>query len=441
MGGSSRQAVARDPIGPPSEHQRGILLSSSPQPDGIPAGLIVETDAMAEAGVLRREPYLALFPLGAALGCAGVLHWLLHALGVLEDFRPVFHTTTQVQGFLTSFALGFLMTMIPRRTGSAPPSTTELGIALAMPPITVAFAWGQHVAAAQISWLVLAAMVIAFAVRRFLSSTSKRRPPNAFVWIPLAFLFGISGSVALLAAPRLGPRGDALELFGRGLLQQGMFLALVLGVGSLALPLMTRGEAPADAEATGRDRLIRTGNVFAAALLAASFWIGTQYSLRLGFLLRAAVVLAVLLGTARIWKAPREGAWNARSIWLAAWVMPTGYLVAAAFPTVFRVGLHLTFLGGFSLLALAVSTQVVLGHGGRSDLMFGKPAAVAAIAILLLAAVAPRALMELDPQRYFLWMGVASFLFLSAVAAWAAFLVPKLVARARDDPGPADEPG
>lgn len=392
----------------------------------VPRDLIVETDALMAAPLLLREPYRVLFPLGAVLGFAGVAHWLLHALGVLADFRPVFHTVTQIQGFLMCFALGFLLTMLPRRTGSAPPSTFVLAVALVAPPLTVGLAWAGAYGVAQIVWLALAVVVVVFAVRRFLSASSRRRPPNAFVWVPIAFLIGIAGSVMVQLAERLGPTAATLGLFGRGLLQQGMFLALVLGVGSLALPLMMRGAAPRDGDASLRDRSLRLFHLAGGGLLVVSFWIGVASSARVGFLLRAAVLLAVLLTSGAIWRGPRP-AWNARVIWIASWLLPLGYLISAIWPKVYRAGLHVSFIGGFSLMSLAVSTQVVLGHGGRSDLMLGRPKQVFALASLILLAIIPRALMEVDPRHYFLWMFLAAGCFLGGLLVWGAFLVPKLL--------------
>jgi uncharacterized protein involved in response to NO len=146
-------------------------------------------------------------------------------------------------------------------------------------------------------------------------------------------------------------------------------------------------------------------------------------------LLRATLTLVVLLAAARLWRRPRP-AWNARAIWIAAWMVPAGYLLAAIFPDQFRAGLHVTFIGGFALLALAVSTQVTLGHGGRSDLMLGRPRPVLAVAVLTLLAAATRAAMQFDPGRPRLWMAVAASLFLAATAVWGAFLVPKMARRA-----------
>jgi uncharacterized protein involved in response to NO len=352
----------------------------------------------------------------------------------------VFHAVTQIEGFLMSFAVGFLFTMIPRRTGSWPPSALEMTIALLAPAVVSIAAWNEWWIASQLAWLLLAITIITFAIRRFLSATSRRRPPNAFVWIPLAIAMGVAGSVAVALGDRLDARQAWLVDVGRGLLLQGMFTGLVLGVGALALPLMTRGEAPPDAAAGARDARARAAHAAGAVLLAASFWIGALYSLRIALLLRAGIALAALLSVGQIWRRPRP-AWNARVIWTAAWMVPLGYLLAAAFPDRYRGGLHVTFIGGFALLALAVSTQVTLGHGGRSDLMLGKPRPVLAMAALVLLAAAARVALQFDPERTLWWMAIAATLFLAATVVWGAFLLPKMARRLAPPADPSTRSG
>ena len=78
--------------------------------------------SVGNAPLWRREPYRLLFPLGIVLSWTGVLPWLLFAIGVTDEYRSIFHSMAQVQGFLACFAVGFLFTMIPRRTGTAAPS-------------------------------------------------------------------------------------------------------------------------------------------------------------------------------------------------------------------------------------------------------------------------------------------------------------------------------
>src|SRR5690349_4189174 len=140
-----------------------------------PLRLPAPSAELASTPTWRREPYLLLFPLGALLAWAGVLPWLLFSLGATPLYRPMieaigyraaFHPIAQVEGFLTCFAVGFLFTFIPRRTGTAAPAWWQMAIALAAPVVAVACAWYEKWLAAQIAWLVLIAVLVGFAARR-----------------------------------------------------------------------------------------------------------------------------------------------------------------------------------------------------------------------------------------------------------------------------------
>ncbi len=401
--------------------------TADPSPGWIPAGTVHVSDSLADAPLWRREPYRLLFPLGVALAWAGVGHWLLYSLGVLENYRPVFHAMTQIQGFLMCFASGFLFTMIPRRTGSAPPEAWQMVVALAAPVVTASAAWEQHWMLAQAAWLVLAFTLIGFAIGRFTSATAKRRPPNSFVWIPAGLLMGIGGSLMAGVYGMLGMQYLWLHTLGLILITQGMFTAFILGVGGLAIPLMTRGEAPADGESTAHDLLVRTAHLAAAGLLIVGFVIEARGWPSSGRLLRAVVVLAELVFGVGLWRPPSLPGWNRRLIWAAAWMLPLGYFLAAVFPAQYKAGLHVAFIGGFALLALAVSTQVVLGHGNYRTQMEGRPWQVAVIGSLVGLAVIGRILVDFDRAHFFLWLGLAAGLFLAATGLWGAFLVPKLL--------------
>src|SRR5690606_13480957 len=93
------------------------------------------------ASLWRSQPYRIFFPLGAALAWAGVLPWLISALDLGPGKGPIVHSIAQIQGFLACFAVGFLMTMIPRRTGTAPPTSLELALCALALAGTVAGAW------------------------------------------------------------------------------------------------------------------------------------------------------------------------------------------------------------------------------------------------------------------------------------------------------------
>jgi uncharacterized protein involved in response to NO len=254
------------------------------------------------------------------------------------------------------------------------------------------------------------------------------------VWIPASLLMGIAGSLMVGAYSVLGIEHAWVHGLGLRLILQGLFVGFVLGVGGLAIPLMTRGEAPPDGESTASDYRARAGHLAGVAVLIASFVIETRVSLQAGLLLRGLDVLVVLLLGARIWKAPSQPGWNRRLIWIAAWMLPAGYFLAAAFPEEYEAGLHVVFLGGFAMLALAVSTQVVLGHGGHRGQLLGRPWQVPAMGGLIVAAMLARALVDFDRTHFFAWLGLAAALFLASTLVWALFLVPKISTRTDTPP-------
>jgi uncharacterized protein involved in response to NO len=384
--------------------------------------------ALAE---LRARPYRLLFPLGVALSWAGVGHWLLFGLGATTEYRAIFHAMTQVQGFLTCFAAGFLTTMLPRRTRSPEAGLALIGLCAAAPVVTTFAAWNGAWAVAQTSWLALVAALMVFVQRRIGTALGRRRPPHSFVWIPAALAFGMIGALATGVGGALGPDYWTLHELGRGLVLQGLFVGLVLGVGSFAVPLMTRGEAAPDAEpGLGRVKLLHLG---AVALLLASFAVETWLSVRLGLALRGAVAGAVLLFAGRLHRPPDRPGLIRWSIWIAAWCVPLGYAAAALSPWSVKGPLHVTFIGGFGLLALSVGAQVILGHGGYERLKAGRPwPLLVAVGALALAAVA-RVLMVAREDQLLLWASWAAGLFLLATATWAVFLVPKLLRDAAGD--------
>jgi hypothetical protein len=152
-------------------------------------------------------------------------------------------------------------------------------------------------------------------------------------------------------------------------------------------------------------------------------------SARLGFALRAAVVLGVLLASAEIWRRPTVPGLHRRFIWTAAWLLPVGYFCVALFPQYPKAGLHVLFIGCFGLLALCISTHVVLSHGGAAKILETQPWPVALMGALLFAALLFRVLVNVDAAHVYRWLGLAAATFLSATVVWAAFLVASVPAR------------
>src|SRR6476646_10948863 len=79
---------------------------------------------------MTRDPYRLFFPLGILFGLAGVAIWPLYSFGLTATYSGRSHAFVQIYGFLYAFVAGFLLTAVPRFTGTQPPSLpTQLSLA------------------------------------------------------------------------------------------------------------------------------------------------------------------------------------------------------------------------------------------------------------------------------------------------------------------------
>ncbi|MGA9524974.1 MAG: NnrS family protein [Myxococcaceae bacterium] len=368
----------------------------------------------------RREPYRLLFPLGALLGRWGTAPWLLAALGVEGQYRTLFHSVTQFQAFLTCFALGFLFTFVPRRTGTAAPATWQMLVAMLAPVAIAVGAWVEAWAFTQLVWLGLLAMLVGFVIVRLVSAADTRNPPGAFAWIPLGIFSGAAGALLLLRSSAAGRGSAILHGLGMGLVTQGLFLSLVLGVGTMLIPMLLYGPAPGRAQRP----LFGAGGAIHIVLglaLLASFVLEWVVELRLGWALRALIVAGVLAFVARVARPPTVPGLHRRFVWLSAWMLPLGYALGAIWPMHRVAAEHVVFLG-LALMTLSVATHVVLSHSGRGEVLGRRPWQVGALGVSVLVALALRLLVSLDPARFMLWLGAAAASFLVAVLVWIGWL-------------------
>jgi hypothetical protein len=362
---------------------------------------------------LAAEPWRLFFPLGIVLAWAGVSHWTLVWLGLSGDASSAFHAIAQIDGFVWCFALGFLFTMLPRRTGSPPPSRVDLAAGVAVPLLAVGLARLGAFAASQSIWLGGCVLLLRFVSVRLLRGS--RRAPAGFVWIPLALLSGILGAVATAVGGAVDGLYEGHRL-GKLLVTQGMAVGLVLGAGSVAIPLLTRGEGPPDA---GDDAIPEImGHAFAAFCLLGSFVVEVFVDPASGHALRALTLVLMLTTIARAHRPPTLPGCNRWLVWVAAWMLPLGYLVAALHPGRPQLGLHLAFVGGLAPLALAVGLHATLAHGGQRERLGSWSLGALAPGLLLLSAVVLRSLAELDLAAWGSWLGLAAIAFLAATLAW-----------------------
>jgi hypothetical protein len=326
-----------------------------------------------------------------------------------------------------AFATGFLLTALPRRTATPPPSAAELAVAAGALAVTAPAALLERWRVAEGAYGLVFVVLLQFAVRRFLGRTAGRRPPAAFVLVPIAALTGVAGAAMIVAATLPGVPSGIVRL-GRLFVEQGVFLCLAVGVGSLVLPLMAGAPPPADLGSSPKEARKAAAYAAVGAVILASLVLERAGWARAAPLARAVAVAAGLALGGGALPGPGRPGLHRRLARVAAWLMPAGLALSALWPDYRVPALHVLFIGGFGLLAFAVATHVSVSHLGLETIGFGNPPAVIVLAVGLALALAARFVADWS-DSYFAHLGWAAACWIGGSATWLAFLGPRLLRR------------
>jgi len=379
------------------------------------------------------EPYRPLFTLGILEAVAAALVWPLHAAGWIA-YPAMLHWTLMVQGFLTSFVFGFLLTAYPQfhHTKKTEPWETLVIVALVL-AVGVSAALGSA-ALPQAGFLAALVFLLVAIARRL--PERRGAPPEEFLFVLAGFLFGIAGSawgllVALGIAPEPAPRAPLR------LLTHGMMLSIVLGMGGLLVPTFSAMRQPLEIPGIARPGERRPRRLLYGALLSlflAAAVLESFGALAPAAVLRALVGVPVLI---LVWKVARPLERSDRVstvLKLAGWCLAAGLVLALAAPSSLA-GDHVLFLGGFGLLIQGIATRVVVAHGPwpRGDesrvLRWDSPT-------LILAAVLVRVVAEIAPAKMPLY-GIAGLLWVVAWTLWGRRALLRIARHPLPAPKPA----
>jgi uncharacterized protein involved in response to NO len=374
------------------------------------------------------EPFRLFFPVGVLIGIAGVSLWPLFFTGIHKFYPGVMHARLMTQGFMGAFVIGFLGTAGPRLTGTPHFSRSEFWTFLTLLAAIVGLHIGQRYF---IGDLLFLALLLLFAGRmgwRFSRRTDL--PPPSFALVAFGFLNAIIGTVLLLVSA-MGNGFPGGAHLGSLLLNQGFVLYLVLGIGGFLLPrfliLPAKPELPDTPELSApwmRRALFAAG--IGAALLASFVIEAFTAAPRVAGVVRL-VATAVFLGAeipAHLSAAPPVTI--TRNLRLALVLLVLGLLLPVLWPWQRLAGLHLVFIGGFTLITFTVATRVVLGHSGQGHL-FAQPLPFlrSAAALLLIAAVL-RVIGDFLPAARGTLLNLASYFWMLAAAIWSWRVLPKV---------------
>lgn len=366
------------------------------------------------------DAYRYFFPVGWGLGVWGVFLWILFPLGWVQ-YPGQTHPDLMLGGFFLSFVCGFLMTAAPKFTSSFEPTMAEQRTAFALIALLISAVVFFSKVYFYFTVVLLFLFLMIFLVRRFLKRRSN--PPDAFLFVGVGVLAGLTGSVGLLLGYTTNLPSFLFQLSRLFFLQAYIF-CLVLGVGSRLIPaLLGWVESPQEGSPQKR--------VFLFTFLAFAF-IGSYIleAAQVGIWAQALRVLVIGYIAFKFWrihKFPARRGVQTWWLWASAWSLLLGQAAMIFFPD-YRIHiLHVILVSGLALMTFMIATRVSLAHG-KHDLGLEKNSKVLFVGALLVSLAGfTRLSAGFAPHIYQSHLIYASYTWIIGLVVWAFVFIPKMI--------------
>lgn len=371
-----------------------------------------------------KDPYRIFFPLGLALGLTGVSIWPFYYFGLTEGYSGRTHAFVQICGFLYSFAAGFLLTAIPRFTGTEDPARrVQYVLAALIVSAVVGFEMGVF-AMGHAAFLTAHLVLLTLVTRRFFHR--KQNPPATFPLVGTGLLTGLIAAL-LNTAIAFGVVAPSWDPLGKRLLTEGMFLMLVLGVGGFLGPrLMGFALLPQPGIAGPKPGAATAAYAAAGVVLLLSLIAEYGFERTPAAYIKAALATTIVCVTVRPWQLPAVRTTLAWCVWTANWLIVVGVWAAAHAPAYRADFLHILFIA-FTLLIVAVGTRVVLSHGGYPLSRERRSWPIRIGLATLLVAMFARLGAPFAPSSYFDHLAWAGMLWIAGMLVWGSYLIRLLL--------------
>lgn len=395
-----------------------------------------------------REPFRLFFPLGIVAATIGIGEWLLYALHVLARYSAFFHSSMQMMVYMNCFIVGFLTTALPRFTRTFTARIWEVGTFLILfIGITVFLGINEPVSAELLllAWYVFLIYFVSIRLAQRQGSFGSGTAPKELIWVPLGLLNGIMGTILLILGQEKLLPSWAL-LVGKPMMDQGFLVCVVMGVGGFLIPrLMGTYEQVSNSQQeheqvctsqTGECRKpanIITYYLACALIFFISFFVEGFGNPPLGYGLRAIAITTVLLKSHILGKLPQKSGLYVWLAWGSIWMVAMGYWLACFFNAYQVIMLHITFIGGFSLMTFAVGSMVVMSHAGQGERLNAPLWVLYAVAVGIILALLNRLAVGLFPDFYFQILGFSAICWIMGAWAWLIFMVPRLMTVPAED--------
>jgi uncharacterized protein involved in response to NO len=370
--------------------------------------------------VKQIAPYQIFFPLGLFSAISAVSIWFVKDLGLF--LTPAFwiHSRLMMGGFLWSFITGFLMTAVPRMTGTASANRFEYVLALGCLVSQIIGAWILDGRWFYGSSMALTLFLVFYAGRRIVRS--KKPIPIFFSHVGIAIVLAFLGALYDF-------RGDsymALHLY-----YVGSVLVLILGLGTRFFSYLSG--LPSDFESETRKSVRLSFHALGCLTALLLFLAGNGHSLAY---LGLAVITTLYLFF--VWKVQRPSARPSAlkiTVRVAALMIPGCFILCWLLPLMFITWFHFLFIGCFALMTLSVATRVTLAHGSYPIDLEMKSPALWWFAFWMALALISRTLYPFTSglyQKSFLHLAATFWIF--AILSWSLSYFIKILKSGSKDP-------
>ncbi|MBI39858.1 MAG: hypothetical protein CMF59_09680 [Leptospiraceae bacterium] len=382
------------------------------------------------------EPYRVLFPIAWLGALISVGLWMLVSVShKLSWGIAAYPASLHAYGVFATFVLpavsGFLLTALPRFTGTPLPSSVLVGsVTLAFLGSLAAFLSGRIILLCLFGAMALG-ITLFFARSRMLGSNTGL-PSYLKAFLPAGLAAAFLGWLLILVGLSLrdlapGVYYEPFLLSGRSLLFYSSISLIVLGAGSRIAVTIQANDHPDRhtwrrfLEENRTEPYLVTALILSGALLEiAGYSLGEDRSgtlVRAGALLQFSAMFYWLVLRFRIYRNSFRRAIST-GLWIAFWMLLMGLASRVLTGAASVHWGHLFFVGGLALLIFSVMTRVVLSHGKWNLEIENRSLLVWVPVILLTLAAATRASAHLMPASYVNHLGYAAFLFCLAILLW-----------------------
>lgn len=366
-------------------------------------------------------PYQLFFPLGILNAILAVGVWFVQNLGWFETPALLIHSKLIVGGFLWSFIVGFLMTAVPRMTGTLSANNYEYLFASALLMGQTIFSWQLDARFFYANQIVLTLFLVVYSGRRILKMT--KPPPIFFSHVGMAMILAILGSYFHFVGN---------SLMGIHLYHLGAVLLLVLGIGTRFFSFLSGLPSAFESVTAAKLRWMFHG----AGISIGAFLYLAGRGITEAYLALSLISLIYLFNIWQIQRPSDRPSALKYGVRLVAAMIPLSFFMTWLQPSMFITWFHLLFMGCFGLITFAVATRVTLAHGSYSTDLEMKSPALWCLVVFLALGIVSRILYGFSSG---LWktsyLHFAATFWILAVASWCWTFLPKIF-----KPGPQAKP-